>query len=182
MIKQKWVYLTQKRKNLIEKRKSIILLVAFFTGCLVIGINAKYTENLISQPFYQVKAQTPQKSPNLQPELTVESGYLYSNGLENVPAKTIQAWVTAYSEIDSCHTGSSCLMASGNKAYIGAIACPRNIKLFTRVSVDGKIYTCEDHTALFIDGRFDIFIGYGQESYDKAIEFGKQPKRIEIID
>jgi 3D (Asp-Asp-Asp) domain-containing protein len=91
------------------------------------------------------------------------------------------ATVTAYSEYDSCHTGSTCLMASGKKAYVGAIACPRKYKLGTRVVIDTTPYICEDRTATSVDGRFDIFYGYGQEAYDKAIQFGKQTKTITII-
>lgn len=49
-------------------------------------------------------------------------------------AKT--ATVTAYSELDSCHY-PGCPMASGKKAYIGAVACPRHIKLGTTVIISG---------------------------------------------
>lgn len=88
--------------------------------------------------------------------------------------------VTAYSELDSCHTGKSCLMANRQKAHIGAVACPRNIKLGTRVKIgDFGIFTCEDRTALWVDGRFDIFMGYGTSSYEKATDFGK--KKLSVI-
>jgi len=90
------------------------------------------------------------------------------------------AVVTAYSEIDSCHTGASCLMASGKKAYVGAIACPRNIKFGTRVLIDDKPYTCEDRVSTKYPERFDIFMGYGEKSYEKAIKYGKQNKEIKI--
>lgn len=84
------------------------------------------------------------------------------------------ASVTAYSSIDSCHTGVSCLMANGKKAHLGAIACPRSVKLGTRVTINGTTYTCADRTARWVDGRYDIFMGYGQEAYDAAIKFGNQ--------
>jgi 3D (Asp-Asp-Asp) domain-containing protein len=95
--------------------------------------------------------------------------------------KGIVREVSAYSEFDSCHTGKSCKMKSGKKAYIGAVACPRNIKLGTKVKIFGKIYICEDRTAEWVDGRYDIFMGYGQESYDKAIQWGVKKTEVELI-
>ena len=88
--------------------------------------------------------------------------------------------VSAYSEFDSCHTGKSCLMASGKKAYIGAVACPREIKLGTQVEINGIVYNCEDRTARFVDGRYDIFMGYGESSYNEAINFGVKNLKITI--
>jgi len=88
--------------------------------------------------------------------------------------------VTAYSEFDSCHY-ENCAMASGKRAYIGAVACPRHIELATRVMIDGKTYTCEDRTAKRYDGRYDIFMGYGRESYDKAINYGIKTTNVYII-
>lgn len=87
---------------------------------------------------------------------------------------------TAYSEFDSCHTGKSCLMASGRKAYIGAVACPRWMKLKTKVTIDGVSYICEDRYKLTLSDRIDIFQGYGKEAYDKAIKYGKQTKLVII--
>lgn len=92
------------------------------------------------------------------------------------------AVITAYSEYDSCHTGASCLMASGVKAYVGAAACPRSYSLGTMVEVEGLgRYKCEDRTATWVDGRIDIFTGYGQEGYNEAIQFGKQVRKIKLI-
>jgi len=88
--------------------------------------------------------------------------------------------VTAYSEYDSCHTGESCLMASGKKAYVGAVACPRNIELGTKVLISGTEYTCEDRTSLTYDGRYDIFMGFGDEGYNKAIAWGNRKLQITI--
>lgn len=92
-----------------------------------------------------------------------------------------KAVVTAYSELDSCHTGESCLMASGKKAYVGAAACPRSIPLGTRVRVGTSIYTCEDRTARWVDGRYDLFMGYGQEAYQSALSFGKQTLTVTLL-
>lgn len=91
-------------------------------------------------------------------------------------AKT--ATVTAYSELDSCHY-PGCPMASGKKAYIGAVACPRHIKLGTTVIISGLPFTCEDRTAKRYDGRYDIFMGYGKQAHTNAIIFGKRTLTIE---
>ncbi len=69
-------------------------------------------------------------------------------------------------------------MASGNRAYVGAIACPRSIPLFTKVTIDNTTYTCEDRTAKKYDGRFDIFMGYGPDAHTKSINYGVQVKAI----
>jgi len=92
------------------------------------------------------------------------------------------AWVTAYSEIDSCHY-AGCPMANGIKAQKGYAACPRNVKLGTKVWIEGfGELICGDRTAKWVDGRYDIFFGYGQGSYDKAIQFGKQKLEVKILD
>lgn len=72
-------------------------------------------------------------------------------------------------------------MASGKKAYVGAVACPRNLKLGTKVKLAGRTYTCEDRTAKRYDGRYDIFQGYGQDAYRKAIRFSKQTLEVEVL-
>jgi len=89
--------------------------------------------------------------------------------------------VTGYSEIDSCHY-ANCAMANGERAHVGAVACPRKYDFNTIVIINGSLYQCSDRTALRHDGRFDIFMGYGKESYKKAIDFGKQEKKVYIID
>ena len=68
------------------------------------------------------------------------------------------AEISFFSELDSCHTGKSCLMANGKKAAIGYVACPRRIKLGTKILINGAKYECGDRTAKWVDGRFDIFL------------------------
>ena len=46
------------------------------------------------------------------------------------------------------------------------------IELGTKVIILGREFTCEDRTALRFNGRYDIFMGYGQEAYNKAVNFG----------
>jgi len=97
---------------------------------------------------------------------------------------TMQASITAYSELDSCHN-KNCEMASTKRAYVGAIACPREISLETKVIVKGTTYTCEDRTAKWVEEKypntFDIFFGYGEEAHIKALEFGRQNLLVKIL-
>lgn len=95
------------------------------------------------------------------------------------PIQEVRAIVTAYSEIDSCHY-ENCVMASGSRAYIGAVACPRDVSLGTRVVIAGKEYKCEDRTHQNFDGRYDIFMGYGADSYEKAVEWGRRELAVII--
>lgn len=96
---------------------------------------------------------------------------------ERSPSTT--AIVTAYSELDSCHY-PGCIMASGKKAYVGAAACPRSIPLGTRVRIGEKLFTCEDRTAKHYDGRYDLFMGYGEQAHTKALKWGIQHLPVEI--
>lgn len=97
----------------------------------------------------------------------------------HAPVVTITAEVTAYSELDSCHY-PNCEMASTKRAYVGAIACPRNMELGARVIIDNRHFICEDRTNKDLDGRFDIFMGYGQESLTKAENFGIQELQVTL--
>lgn len=72
-------------------------------------------------------------------------------------------------------------MASGKNAYVGAIACPRNIKLNTRVAIDGDLFICEDRTNIKYNGRYDIFMGYGEEAHKKAINYGIQKRVVQVL-
>lgn len=99
---------------------------------------------------------------------------------EIAPVSVEEAYVTSYSELDSCHY-PGCLTASGKPAYIGAIACPRKYKLGTKVEIKRKTYTCEDRTAKRYDGRWDIFQGYGKEAHTKAINWGIQKLEVKIL-
>jgi 3D (Asp-Asp-Asp) domain-containing protein len=69
------------------------------------------------------------------------------------------------------------IMASGKETYLGAIACPREIPLKTKVNILDKIYTCEDRTNLKYNGRYDIFM----ESCESAITWGIKKLSVEIL-
>lgn len=90
------------------------------------------------------------------------------------------ATVTAYSELDSC-SNFKCIMANGESASEGSIACPRKLKLGSKVEILGVVYTCSDRTALKFDGRYDIWMGRGKEGHDRSIKWGKRKLEVKII-
>jgi len=89
--------------------------------------------------------------------------------------QVITADVTKYSPRETC-PDRPCVMASGELAYEGAIACPRALKLRSIVVIDGKVYTCHDRTNKRLDGRYDIFT----YDYNEAIKWGVKKKVITI--
>src|SRR3990167_3696687 len=89
----------------------------------------------------------------------------------------IEAVVTAYSKAETC-PDEECITSSGKVAVQGIVACPRAIKLGTRVEIESKEYECGDRTAKWIEEKypntFDIFMGDDFEAYNKAVQFGRQ--------
>jgi len=86
---------------------------------------------------------------------------------------------TAYTAIETCK--GKCINASGKAPIKGqSIACPRAYPLGTKVKIDGQKYICDDRTAKWADGRWDIFYGYSESDYQEAIKYGKQLKEVII--
>lgn len=75
------------------------------------------------------------------------------------PAYTVRkARVTGYNTVKAQTDQTPCISATGDDicGRNDVVACPRNIKLGTKVEIDGKTYFCLDRTALKFNGRFDI--------------------------
>jgi len=69
---------------------------------------------------------------------------------------TFEAIQTRYSRADSCHNkrGNECLTAIGRDTKQNhTVACPRSLKLGTRIMIEGKEYVCEDRYATWLDGK-----------------------------
>lgn len=93
-----------------------------------------------------------------------------SEGVAPQPPQVFE--ISAYSEFDSCHY-EGCLMTNGLPAQIGYVACPRDVPLGTKIKIETLgTFECGDRTAKWVDGRYDVFLGYGQEAYKEAINFG----------
>lgn len=99
------------------------------------------------------------------------------------------ARITAYSEIDSCHYPDGkggCLNAYNQTIQIGEIACPLQYKKGTKIEIEGLgKFICMDKTANWVQNNlgmtFDIWIGYGEESHKKAIQFGRKKLRFRKV-
>tara|TARA_Y100000310_G_scaffold69685_1_gene65233 strand:- start:555 stop:1001 length:447 start_codon:yes stop_codon:yes gene_type:complete len=89
----------------------------------------------------------------------------------------ILATITGYSSSFDETDETPFITASGARTREGIIACPRNIEFGTEIIIDGKSYTCEDRLSLKYDNRFDVWFA----SKEKAIEFGKQEKIVNIL-
>lgn len=147
------------------KRKIVLLVV--LSGILFFGLY-KSTGGVVITPESQMATTT---RPN--PAVPKEVG-------DKKTSEVALVTVTAYSAVESCHY-EGCVMASGKKAYVGAVACPRYLKLGTKVMLGDKVYTCEDRTAVRYDGRFDIFFGYEQADYQRALRFGIQRMNFQLV-
>lgn len=88
---------------------------------------------------------------------------------EEKPWKTAEfsAYTASADETDA----SPLVMASGKMVYVGAIACPRSMKLGTQIEVRGLgVYTCEDRMAERYESHFDIFM----VTKGEALKFGRK--------
>jgi len=155
-IPSKFYVSVKEEKILLDGYKFIILFILLFTGVLLkigcINNEAKdYNEQFKTE--------------------------IHNMIMMDIQREKVSMITTAYSEFDSCHY-EGCKMASGKPAYVGAIACPRDWELGKQVIIDGITYTCEDRYNLNLEDRIDIFMGYGKDSYIKAINYGKQIKTV----
>lgn len=69
-----------------------------------------------------------------------------------------KAYITGYNTTRGQTDNTPCISASGDNicGRTDVVACPRGIKLGTKVEIRGKEYTCLDRTSSRYDGRFDI--------------------------
>lgn len=86
----------------------------------------------------------------------------------NVQAERLMS-VSAYT-----HTGN--VMANGEYPYVGAVASD-DLPLGTKVRVNGQEYVVKDRFGGGYTDRLDIFM----DTYNEAIEFGRQWLNVEIL-
>ncbi len=91
--------------------------------------------------------------------------------LKYAQQETIRAKVTAY-------VWTGYVNAAGYFPIANcSIACPRRIKLGTKVIIKSVHYTCDDRTAKAYDGRYDIYYGRDKKG---AIQHGIKTETITI--
>lgn len=161
-------------KNKTKILNVLAILVLLFSFVLLVCVHIVLAETLKIDRSEAIETEVPDNTttaPSTPPSSTGEARKDY--------IEQFNATVTAYTAIETC--GTTCTMANGKRAYVGAAACPRRIPLGTWVNIDGiGIVVCEDRTALWTDGRFDVFIGYDQSAYQRALQFGKSVKLVTI--
>jgi len=163
------------------------ILLYIFAACFVIAFNVIIMIFAIPYTIKQSDAASLKTAPEAfygyKPLLmALKSSQPQENMQSGDSTDDIEQWkanVTAYTAIETCK--DRCIMANGKRAYYGAAACPRRIPLGTLIDVDGLgVFVCEDRTAQWTDGNIDIFFGYEQADYQRAIQFGAQVKTITI--
>lgn len=157
-------YLRRKRKKAEMKRAAITCLVFYTCIAFTLGLYI----------YYKTKEVVPIIPAS---ELSTHNEDRTIDHVVAEPIKT--ARITKYSAKDSCHypTEEGCLTASGSIATAHrTLACPYDMDLGTKVTIQGFEYTCEDRTAHWVQnelGRtFDIFEGYDDAAYQNAVMWG----------
>lgn len=151
--------------------------IVFFVSMIILVISLLLLIN--SRPVVSPIIMAETAHADIQPTTTPIQKLATTTPVK-MSSPTFRAHVTAYTGVESCHY-EGCITASGKRAYVGGVACPRKYKLGTRVRINSIEYTCEDRTALRYDGRFDIFFGFTQEAHKNALRFGIQNLSIEVI-
>ena len=88
--------------------------------------------------------------------------------------------VTFSSGIELCKN-NPCITASGRKPTKQTASCPRNIKLGTKIKLNGVEYICEDRLSKKMDGYYNVYLGDDIEAYNKALALGTRKRILEII-
>ena len=94
--------------------------------------------------------------------------------------REIFATIYAYNSEVEQTDANPFMMASGNKVYDGAIACPEFVAFGIKVEFLGKKYTCEDRMGEYYRDKnyFDIWMA----TKEQAIEWGKVGAQVKIYD
>ena len=149
-----------------------------FLGLICLALLAIFSLVEASEPPYTI----PAEQTLVQPVSSLpEPCYLSTVTCDN----EIYATISQYSKVETCPT-TVCITASGTTpARHRTVACPRYLKLGTRVAIAGQEYICEDRTAYTnyqgrkVEGRFDIYAGDTQRDYEAALRFGV--KELEVV-
>jgi len=110
--------------------------------------------------------------------LIIEAPVSEQPALEEPEYTEIFAIIYAYSSEPEQTDSDPETMASGNKVYDGAIACPEFVAFGIKVEVLGKEYTCEDRMGEYYRDKnyFDIWM----PTKEQANEWGKVGAPVKI--
>ena len=93
-------------------------------------------------------------------------------------ALNFTATITAYSSTRRQTSSHPKITASGKHVRDGFIACPRKFPFGTKVTIDGRVYECQDRLNLKYDSRFDIW----KPNTRAARIFGKRTLPVAVME
>ena len=100
---------------------------------------------------------------------------------ENFPKIIIQnyyeqeAYITEYTDKG--------ITANGTISRVGGVACQRDIRLGTKIEIEGRLFTCIDRYALWLDKtrHYPTVDIYTEDSTVEARNFGIKKETVKII-
>lgn len=126
--------------------------IVFFFALMIFTGYGSYPEKAPRETMHIDRAQA----------VTTEEAPIFEvktkEAVENPAYKTRIARITGYNTVKEQTDQTPCISASGDNicGRNDVVACPRNIKLGTKVEIGGKTYVCLDRLAAKFDNRFDI--------------------------
>lgn len=114
-----------------------------------------------------------QEELSLRESLDKEIEMMYNKETEGDVAYVIDGEISKYTSGDNFTPSTT--MANGEQVHVGAVA-NNLLPLGTRVRIDGQVYTVKDRTG-GNNYLFDIYT----DSYDHAIQYGRQYKTVEVL-
>lgn len=84
----------------------------------------------------------------------------------------VMATVYSYNSLPEQTDDTPFIMASGERVYDGALACPSYLTFGTNVLIEGRLYTCEDrmHTKYRTGNNFDIWMPLEEDSKEWGVK------------
>lgn len=131
--------------------------------------------NIYSQVTMNYKATPP--SSGVAEGITVNT----QETIKNITAKGREELyeVTAYTaSADECGGKTDGITASGEKAKEGVSISADNLPFYTKVLINGKIYTVHDRFGGDYQNRIDIYM----QTKEEAVAFGRQQLKVVILE
>jgi len=154
----------------------ILLSIAFtlFLICLASGLLEEMEVDSFKNPLGAFTFTSPTG-------LDLEESSVTGLTTNYMPTPSPIFYITGYSEKDSCHY-ENCLMANGLPAQYGYVACPRYLPLGTKIQIEGLgEFICGDRYSKYLSERFDVWFGYGEKNYRRAVNWGVRQLPVKII-
>ena len=138
---------------------------------------------IVLMPF-SYQPPNPQINQHNQWLQTMQTLHRINDALDNyyeTRVQSIYAPISKFTKQETC-PNRPCVTASGQIATRNrTVACPRHIPLGTKVSIEQRVYICEDRTHYRFDGRWDIYVGDTKIDFQEALKWGVKVLPITIL-